>query len=119
MRITVAPDICIVMAEKDDAIEYWAAATVREKAVAAVEKQLLPGMDRNLTRRSPKGGRDAGRDYYDAVGSGSDGLGVLPSSTNRHLIQFSPKSQFAFKKANQEAPARAACKGGYKSRALS
>ena len=51
MRITVAPNICIVMAKKDDAIEYWAAATVREKAVAAVEKQLLPGWTAILTRR--------------------------------------------------------------------
>jgi hypothetical protein len=31
------------------AIEYWAAATVREKAVAAVEKELPPGWTARLT----------------------------------------------------------------------
>jgi hypothetical protein len=51
MRSFVAPDICIVTAKKDNAIEYWAAATVREKAVAEVEQQLLPGWTAMLTRR--------------------------------------------------------------------
>jgi hypothetical protein len=51
MRTTVAPDICIVVAKKDNTIEYWAAATVRDKAVAAVEKELPPGWTVRLTRR--------------------------------------------------------------------
>jgi hypothetical protein len=42
MRSTVATNICVVLAKKDNAIEYWAAATVRENAVAAVAKELLP-----------------------------------------------------------------------------
>ena len=50
-RITVAPDICVVVAKKDNTIEYWAVATVREKAVAAVEKELPPGWTVTLTRR--------------------------------------------------------------------
>ena len=51
MRITVPPDIHVVLAKKDKAIEYWAATTVRDKAVAAVEKELLPGWTATLTRR--------------------------------------------------------------------
>jgi hypothetical protein len=51
MRMSVAPDICVVVAKKDNAIEYWAVATVREKAVAAVEKELPPGWIVKLTRR--------------------------------------------------------------------
>ena len=51
MRIALAPDIYVVVAKKDNAIEYWAAATVREKAVAAVEKELPPGWSATLTRR--------------------------------------------------------------------
>jgi hypothetical protein len=51
MRITIAPDIYVVVAKKDTTIEYWAAATVREEAVAAVEKELLPGWTATLTRR--------------------------------------------------------------------
>ena len=50
MRITIAPDIYVVVAKKDNTIEYWAAATVREEAVAAVEKELLPGWTATLTR---------------------------------------------------------------------
>jgi hypothetical protein len=46
-----ASDIYVVMAKKGDAVEYWAAAIVREKAVAAVEKELLPGWTAALTRR--------------------------------------------------------------------
>jgi len=38
------------MAKKDNAIEYWAAATAREKAVAAVEKELPPRMDRDANK---------------------------------------------------------------------
>jgi hypothetical protein len=51
MRMSVAPDIYVVIAKKDNAIEYWAAATVRDEAVAAVEKELLPGWAATLTRR--------------------------------------------------------------------
>jgi hypothetical protein len=51
MRNTVPPDIHVVIAKKDNAIEYWAATTVHDKAVAAVEKQLLPGWTATLTRR--------------------------------------------------------------------
>jgi hypothetical protein len=51
MPSTVASDIFVVVAIKDKAIEHWAAATTREKAVAAVEKKLLPGWTATLTRR--------------------------------------------------------------------
>jgi hypothetical protein len=51
IRIALASDIHVVMAKKDNAIEYWAAATAREKAVAAVEKELPPGWTATLTRR--------------------------------------------------------------------
>jgi len=52
MRIALTTsDICVVMVKKENAIEYWAAATVSEKAVAAVEKELLPGWTATLTRR--------------------------------------------------------------------
>jgi hypothetical protein len=51
MRCIVIPDIHVVVAKKDNAIEYWAAATVRDEAVAAVEKELLPGWNAMLTRR--------------------------------------------------------------------
>jgi hypothetical protein len=49
MRSIVTSDIHVVIAKKDAAIEYWAAATVRDKAVAAVEKELLPDRDANET----------------------------------------------------------------------
>jgi hypothetical protein len=39
--------IYVVQAKKDDRIKYWAAATIREKAVAAVEKRVRSGLDRN------------------------------------------------------------------------
>jgi hypothetical protein len=38
------------VAKKDNTIEYWAAATIREKAVAAVKKELLHGWTVTLTR---------------------------------------------------------------------
>jgi hypothetical protein len=53
MRITVAPDICVVIAKKDNTIEYWAAATVRENAVAAVEKRTAARMDRDANETAP------------------------------------------------------------------
>jgi hypothetical protein len=51
MHRTLSPDIYVVVAKKDNAIEYWAAATTRENAVAAVEKELPPGWTATLTRR--------------------------------------------------------------------
>jgi len=51
MRTTIAPGIYVVVAKKDNTVEYWAAATVRENAVAAVEKELPPGWTVTLTRR--------------------------------------------------------------------
>jgi hypothetical protein len=40
MRKVLVGGIYVVQAIKGDQIEYWAAATIREKAVAAVEKEL-------------------------------------------------------------------------------
>lgn len=51
MRINLAPDVCIVMAMKDGAVEYWAATTRRDEAVAAVEKKLSRGWSAILTKR--------------------------------------------------------------------
>jgi hypothetical protein len=51
MHNTVAPDIHVVLAKKDNVVEYWAAATLRDKDVATVEKELLPGWTASLTRR--------------------------------------------------------------------
>jgi len=42
MRNRVSGGIYVVKAMKDGAIEYWAAATLREKVVAAVVEQLGP-----------------------------------------------------------------------------
>jgi hypothetical protein len=39
--------IYVVQAKKDDKLEYWAAATIPDKAVAAVEKEVRFGLDRN------------------------------------------------------------------------
>jgi hypothetical protein len=49
--------IYVVQAKKDDKIEYWAAATIQEKAVAAVEKALGPGWTVILTDRRLTGQR--------------------------------------------------------------
>ena len=43
--------IYVVRATKGDRTEYWAAATIREKAVAAVEKELGAGWSLTLTDR--------------------------------------------------------------------
>jgi hypothetical protein len=43
--------VYVVQAKKGDKIEYWAAATIHEKAVAAVEKELGPGWTVVLTDR--------------------------------------------------------------------
>jgi hypothetical protein len=49
--------IYVGLAKKDATIEYWAAATIREKAVAAVEKELGPGWIVTLTDRRLTGQR--------------------------------------------------------------
>ena len=49
--------IYVVQAKKDDKIEYWAAATIQEKAAAAVEKELGPGWTVTLTDRRLTGQR--------------------------------------------------------------
>jgi len=56
MRERWAGEVCIVAATKDSQTEYWAAATGREEAVAAVRKLLAPGWTATLTDRriSPK-----------------------------------------------------------------
>jgi hypothetical protein len=51
MSNALAGGIYVVMAKMDDEVEYWAAATVRDKAVAAVEKHLPPGWTATLTER--------------------------------------------------------------------
>ena len=49
--------IYVVQATKGDQTEYWAAATIREKAVAAVEKELGAGWSITLTDRRLTGQR--------------------------------------------------------------
>jgi len=49
--------IYVVQATKSDQTEYWAAATIREKAVAAVEKELGAGWSITLTDRRLTGQR--------------------------------------------------------------
>jgi hypothetical protein len=49
--------IYVVQAKRDDQIEYWASATIKEKAVAAVEKELGPGWTVTLTDRRLTGQR--------------------------------------------------------------
>ena len=49
--------IYVVQAKKDDIVEHWAAATIQEKAVAAVEKELGPGWTVTLTNRRLTGHR--------------------------------------------------------------
>jgi hypothetical protein len=51
MRNRVSGGIYVVEAMKDGAVEYWAAATLRENAVAAVAKQLGPEWVVTLTDR--------------------------------------------------------------------
>jgi hypothetical protein len=51
MRSIVTSDIHVVLAKKGKAIEYWAATTIRDKVIAAAEKELLPGWTATLTRR--------------------------------------------------------------------
>ena len=49
--------IYVVHAKKDDETEYWAVATIKEKAIAAVEKELGPGWTVTLTERRLTGQR--------------------------------------------------------------
>jgi hypothetical protein len=51
MRRRLVGGIYIVQAARDGVTEYWAAATLQEKAVAAVEKELGPGWIVTLTDR--------------------------------------------------------------------
>jgi len=49
--------IYVVQATKDDKTEYWAAATIRENAITAVEKERGPGWTLTLTDRRLTGQR--------------------------------------------------------------
>ena len=51
MRRRLVGGIYVVEVKKDHVTEYWAAATLQEKAVAAVEKELGPGWIATLTDR--------------------------------------------------------------------
>ena len=57
MRNLRVGGIYVVWAKKDDTIEYWTAAIIKQKAVAAVEKQLGPGWTVTLTDRRLTGQR--------------------------------------------------------------
>jgi hypothetical protein len=51
MANTYAGGVYIVVATKNGATEYWAAATHRAKAVSAVKEMLPPGWDGTVTER--------------------------------------------------------------------
>jgi hypothetical protein len=51
MRRRAFGGIYVVEALKDGEVEYWAAATLREKAVAAVAKQVGPDWTVTLTKQ--------------------------------------------------------------------
>jgi len=57
MRKILVGGIYVVQAKKGDQVEYWAAATIQEKAIAAVEKELGPGWTVTLTGRRVTGQR--------------------------------------------------------------
>jgi hypothetical protein len=77
MRVTVAPDIYVVVAKKDNAIEYWAAASDCEKA-AALKRDCRAAWAANAaTGAFPAG---AATDFNDA-GRASGG----PSGTSELL----------------------------------
>jgi hypothetical protein len=57
MRSVLVGGIYVVQAKKDDETEYWAAATIKEKAIAAVEQELGPGWTVTLTERRLTGQR--------------------------------------------------------------
>jgi hypothetical protein len=51
MRGRLLGGIYVVQAKRDDVVEYWAAATLQENAVGAVERELGPGWIVTLTDR--------------------------------------------------------------------
>jgi hypothetical protein len=51
MGNTLASGVYIIAATKNYQTEYWAAATRREEAVAAVQQLLAPGWTSTLTER--------------------------------------------------------------------
>jgi hypothetical protein len=55
MRSVLVGGIYVV--KKDDETEYWAAATIKERAIAAVEQELGPGWTVTLTDRRLTGQR--------------------------------------------------------------
>ena len=57
MRRRLVSGIYVVQAKTDDVVEYWAAATLPENAIAAVEKILGPGWIVILTKRRLTGQR--------------------------------------------------------------
>jgi hypothetical protein len=57
MRRRLVSGLCVVQAKKDDIVEYWAAATLPENAVGAVERELGPGWIVILTKRRLTGQR--------------------------------------------------------------
>jgi hypothetical protein len=57
MRSVPVGGIYVVQAKMNDQIDYWAAATIKEKAVATVEKELGPGWIVTLTDRRLTGQR--------------------------------------------------------------
>jgi hypothetical protein len=57
MRDVLVGGIYVVQAKKGETIEFWAAATLRDKAVAAVEKELGEGWTVTLTDRRLTGQR--------------------------------------------------------------
>jgi hypothetical protein len=57
MRRHLVGGIYVVEAKKDGVTDRWAAATIRENAVAAVEKELGPGWIVTLTDRRLTGQR--------------------------------------------------------------
>jgi hypothetical protein len=57
MRRHLVGGIYVVEAKKEAVTEFWAAATLQENAVAAVEKELGPGWTVTLTDRRLTGHR--------------------------------------------------------------
>jgi len=57
MRRHLVGGIYVVKAKKDGVTEYWAAATLQESAVVAVEKEVGPGWIVTLTDRRLTGQR--------------------------------------------------------------
>jgi hypothetical protein len=57
MRRHLVGGIYVIEAKKEAVTEFWAAATLQENAVAAVEKELGPGWTVTLTDRRLTGHR--------------------------------------------------------------